>query len=96
MPVDDRERRQPVGPWSAPPHVQANQRPSPSRRANRRVSWSAIFFVLISLGVGIRAFKDLSRPESWAYWKDQYLSPSLTASRVPHADLDRTGRGRAR
>ena len=94
MPVDDHERKQPIGPWSAPPRVQPNQRPTPSRRASRRISWSAIFFVLISLGVGIRAFKDLSRPEAWAYWKDQYLSPSLTASLVPRADLGRTGRGR--
>lgn len=95
MPVDDRERKQPVGPWSAPPRAQVNQPPTASRRAKRHVSWSAIFFVLVSLGVGIRAFKDLSRPEAWAYWKDQYLSPSLTASLVPRVDLDRTGRGRA-
>jgi hypothetical protein len=33
-------------------------------------------------GVGIRAFRDLSRPEAWDYWKDQYVSPSLTLSLI--------------
>jgi hypothetical protein len=43
-------------------------------------------------GVGIRAYRDLSRPEAWAYWKDQYFSPSMTSSLVAGADLG--GRGR--
>lgn len=45
-------------------------------------------------GTGIRAWRDLSRPEAWAYWKDQYLSPSMTSSRLASVDFDGSGRGR--
>jgi hypothetical protein len=45
-------------------------------------------------GVGIRAYRDLSRPDAWAYWKDQYVSPSLTASLIASTDLDGSGHGR--
>jgi hypothetical protein len=51
------------------------------------------------LSFGTRAYRDLSRPEAWDYWKDQYISPSLTASlisrvEIPGADHDGSGRGR--
>lgn len=55
---------------------------------------SAAIFILIISGVGIRAYRDLSRPEAWAYWKDQYFSPSLTSSLVASADIDGGGRSR--
>jgi hypothetical protein len=29
-----------------------------------------LFFALMVLLVGARGYKDLSRPEAWAYWKD--------------------------
>jgi hypothetical protein len=45
-------------------------------------------------GVGIRAYKDLSRPEAWAYWKELYFSPTMTSSLIANADLDGSGRGR--
>ena len=45
-------------------------------------------------GIGIRAFKDVSRPEAWAYWTELYGSPSLTASRIAAADLPGAARGR--
>ena len=45
-------------------------------------------FILIILGVGIRAYRDLSRPEAWAYWKELYFSPSLTSSVIANADVD--------
>jgi hypothetical protein len=45
-------------------------------------------------GIGIRAYRDLSRPEAWAYWKDQYFSPSMTSSLIAAADLDGSGRSR--
>jgi len=35
--------------------------------------------------VGGRAWRDLSTPQAWAYWKDYYLSPSLKASAVEAA-----------
>jgi len=46
------------------------------------------------LGVGVRAYKDVSRPEAWAYWKDLYVTPSLTSSLVPGTDLGGAGHGR--
>ena len=38
---------------------------------------SIIFFGLIVLGVGIRAYRDMSRPEAWDYWKESWFSPSM-------------------
>jgi len=105
MPVDDREdganqfRRSPSGPWVAPPPrtplnpPRPPQPPAPSRAARRRRPfWSVAIFTLLALGWGIRAYRDVSRPEAWAYWKDQYFSPSLAASLIPKVDLD--GRSR--
>ena len=53
-----------------------------------------ILFALLISGVGIRAYRDLSRPEAWAYWKESYLSPSMTSSLIAKADLDGPARGR--
>jgi hypothetical protein len=44
--------------------------------------------------VAIRAYQDLSQPDAWDYWKDQYISPSMTFSVIANADLDGAGRGR--
>jgi hypothetical protein len=55
---------------------------------------SVAFFILLISGFGIRAYRDLSRPEAWAYWKDQYFSPSMTSSLVTSAGLTGGGRGR--
>jgi hypothetical protein len=49
--------------------------------------WSAIFFALLVLGIGIRAYRDLSRPEAWSYWKESYLSPSMSSSVVAGINL---------
>ena len=57
--------------------------------------WRYAVFFLIVLGVGIRAYRDMSRPEAWAYWKDQYLSPSLAATKVTGVDIDGSGRARS-
>jgi hypothetical protein len=105
MPVDDREdgedliRRSPTGPWVAPPPRAPFNPPPPPRPVavppsamRRRPIWSVAIFVLLLLGTGIRAYKDLSRPEAWAYWKDQYFSPSLTSSLIANADLDGSGK----
>ncbi len=53
-----------------------------------------MLFVLLISSVGIRAYRDLSRPEAWAYWKESYFSPSMTSSLVAKADLDGSARGR--
>jgi hypothetical protein len=61
---------------------------------NKLRFWSVAVFVLLMSGFGIRAYRDLSRPEAWDYWKDQYVSPSLTSSLIAKADLDGSGHGR--
>jgi hypothetical protein len=45
--------------------------------------------------VGAGAYKDLSRPEAWAYWKDLYFSSSMTSSLMTNADPDGSGRRRS-
>jgi hypothetical protein len=52
-------------------------------------------FVLIVLGTLIQAFKDLARPDAWAYWKDLYFSPSLTSTLRAEADLGALGQRRS-
>jgi len=79
--------REPTGrPAAKPRHAAGNR---------RRPFWSIVFFILLISGIGIRAYKDLSRPEAWAYWKESYLSPAMTASLIAKVDLDGSGRGRA-
>jgi len=91
----------PTRPWGAPPRAPASPPQAPAsprqaqvRRAGRRGLWSVAFFVLLMASVGIRAYKDLSRPEAWAYWRDQYISPSLTAQSIANAEFDGATRGR--
>ena len=50
--------------------------------------------VVVTASVGVRAFRDLSRPEAWDYWKELYVSPSLTSSLIAGANLNGTGRDR--
>jgi hypothetical protein len=45
--------------------------------------------------VGAGAYKDLSRPEAWAYWKDLYFSSSMTSSLMTNAGPDGSGRRRS-
>jgi len=75
----------PIG-QTPPPPMQ------PPRR--KRHFWSVAIFVLLVSGVCIRAYRDLSQPEAWHYWKDQYVSPSLTFSVIDKVDLDGAARGR--
>src|SRR5262249_19550721 len=71
---------------AAPPQTPS---PAPPLHLPRRgrLFWSAVIFALLTSGVGIRAYRDLSRPEAWAYWRDQYYSPSLKATVIDHANL---------
>lgn len=102
MPVDDHQneagnfRQSPTGPWVTPPRRQPDTTSAPphaitSRR--RRPIWSVIFFAVLALSIGIRAYRDLSRPEAWVYWKESYFAPTMTSSAVAKLDLD--GRGRS-
>ena len=100
MSFDDRQdkpgqfRRSPTGPRVAPPRQPANPAAVTVAVGRRRNVWSVVIFILLFSSFGIRAYRDLSRPDAWAYWKDQYLSPSLTSSLVSSADFDGGGRGR--
>jgi hypothetical protein len=67
----------------------------PHAAGNRRRILSVLILVLMVSGVGIRAYRDLSRPEAWAYWKDQYYSPSLTSSLIAQINLKPTIDGRS-
>jgi hypothetical protein len=92
----DRFPRSRAGPWDAPPcgpNGQPQARPlHPPVRS--RSFWSVAIFILLISGVAIRAYQDLSRPEAWAYWKDQYRSPSLSSTLIAKADLAGIGQGR--
>jgi hypothetical protein len=101
---DPNDRPPAAGPWGAPPRVPVHPPPkrpglgfpaSPRPAARgRRPFWSVAAFILIILGVGIRAYKDVSRPEAWAYWKELYFSPSMTSSVITNADLAGSGNDR--
>jgi hypothetical protein len=54
-----------------------------------------IAFGLIVATTMIQAFKDVSRPEAWAYWKDLYFSHSMTSALVSEADLGDLGHRRS-
>lgn len=81
----------------APPRVTSSQPQAAPRAAagrRRRPIWSVVFFILLISGVGIRAYRDLSRPEAWAYWKESYFSPNMTSSLIAKAELEGSARGR--
>ena len=89
-------RKSPTGPPVTAPRMPAAPPPvAPAEARRLRPSfWSIAIFVLLASGVGIRAYRDLSRPDAWDYWKDQYISPSLTASVVAKAYLGSSDQGR--
>ena len=98
---ENRFRRSPTGPavaaprvppGEAPPRSQASPPVQPARRNWH--FWSIAIFVLLLSGIGIRAWKDLSQPEAWHYWKDQYVSPSLTSQVIDTLSLEGSSRGR--
>ena len=75
-------RKSPTGPSVAAPRMPNDPPPPPPVRVvgQRRRYWSVAIFVLLISGVLVRAYRDISRPDAWDYWKDQYVSPSLTSS----------------
>jgi hypothetical protein len=102
---DDPQSRQSVpsaGPWSTPrapappsPRSAHPLAPDPEPLRRWRPSLTTIAFaVLLFGGLGIRAYKDLSTPEAWSYWKDLYVSPSMSAEVIDNFDPDKSGRGR--
>ena len=102
LPPDDRQdeaghfRQSPTGPSVAPPRAPIGLTSAPPRamfRNRRRPVWSVVFFALLIGGVGIRAYRDLSRPEAWAYWKESYFSPSMTSSVIARVGLEGPSHG---
>ena len=49
---------------------------------------SVAIFALLSAGVLIQAYRDMSRPDAWDYWKDLYSTPSMTSKVTDNVDLD--------
>jgi hypothetical protein len=81
----------------APPRLPTSPpaaRPLRAIAGSKRGFWSVAIFVLVISGLGVRAYRDLSRPEAWAYCKDRYFSPSMKSSLIADADLDGSGHGR--
>jgi hypothetical protein len=94
---ENRFRRSPTGPAVAPPRIPAGQAPAPPpppTPRRKRHFWSVAIFILLVSGVVIRAYRDLSQPEAWDYWKDQYVSPSLTSQVIDTLHLDGSSKGR--
>jgi hypothetical protein len=93
---ENRVRRSPTGPAVAPPRMPAAQAPPPPVQPPRRRQhfWSIAIFILLVSGVLIRAYRDLSQPEAWDYWKDQYVSPSLTSQVIDTLHLDGSSQSR--
>ena len=83
-----------AGPWGRPAPEQPPQRSGRGASSGWRRFSSVAFFVLTISIVAARAYNDLSRPEAWAYWRDLYLSPSMTSSLLANTDLDGSTRRR--
>jgi hypothetical protein len=91
---ENRFRRSPTGPAIAPPRIPTGQAPPPAQAPRRRRHfWTVAIFILLVSGIAIRAYRDLSQPEAWDYWKDQYVSPSLTSQVIDTLYLDGSSKG---
>jgi len=102
-------RSSPTGPRVAPPAQQSQHSPWQPRPqmadepaveepmplpSRRRTLWGVVLFLLFASGTVIPAYWDLSRPETWSYWKDQYFTPSLKAAVIPSVNLSAGDRSR--
>ncbi|WP_410469798.1 hypothetical protein [Bradyrhizobium sp. 33ap4] len=77
---------------SPPPTPQGNVASPP--RAFRFSLWSIIIFVLLLSSVAIQAYRDLSTPGAWDFWRETYIAASMTSAVIPDVDIDGSGRGR--
>jgi len=78
------------GPWGTPVTDAPSEPQLDLKKPTRFRSFAGLFIVLFAFAVP--AYKDLSRPEAWAYWKDLYVSPSLTSVLISKAYTDASGR----
>jgi hypothetical protein len=53
-----------------------------------------VIFVLLLSGVGIRAYRDLSRPGAWDYSRETNVAPSMKSTLIPGIDIDGSGHSR--
>lgn len=53
-----------------------------------------IIFVLLLTSIAIPAYRDLSQPGAWDFWRESYVSASMTSTVIPDVDIDGSGRGR--
>ena len=100
MSTDDHQQRNsglpvpPARPWDRPPPVPvraAVQHAPPATGGLsffRRNLMSVVFFLLLGAGVVIQAYRDMSRPDAFDYWKDLYSTPSMTSLLVNDIEFD--------
>ena len=85
-PPSGRSPKDTGGPWGKPAAeasepVVGDAPSGPNRRWFGRVSLSSILFVVLIFALwGGQAWQELSQPAAWAYWKDRFVSPSLSSS----------------
>lgn len=82
----------PNTPPSPPPPAQVNAASPP--RTFRFSLWSVVIFVLLLSSVAIQAYRDLSRPGAWDFWRETYIAASMTSAVISDVDIDGSGRGR--
>jgi hypothetical protein len=106
----DTHRSSPTGPRIAPPRQRPRiwgppnppprqpppfPAPAPASRGIFRPSiWSVIIFVLLLSGVLIRAYRDLSQPGAWDFWRESYVGAAMTSTVTSSVDVDGSGRSR--
>ena len=98
-------RSSPTGPRITPRQVQ-HRDPPPREVPQPRIKahpqhgifkpslWSVVIFVLLMSGVGIRAYRDLSRPGAWEYSRETFGKPTMKSMVIPNLDIDGPARGR--
>ncbi|WP_076867034.1 COG3904 family protein [Bradyrhizobium mercantei] len=79
-------------PSAPPPPPQAKVASPPG--AFRFSLWSIIIFVLLLSSVAIQAYRDLSRPGAWDFWRETYIAASMTSAVISDVDIDGSGHGR--
>lgn len=55
---------------------------------------SVIIFVLLLSSVAIQAYRDLSKPGAWDFWRETYIAASMNSAVIPDVDIDGSGHGR--
>ncbi|MCC8977530.1 hypothetical protein [Bradyrhizobium acaciae] len=93
--------RQTASPFAARPEARPSPPPPPPQanvasptRIFRFSLPSIIIFVLLLSSVAIQAYRDLSRPGAWDFWRETYIAASMTSAVISDVDIDGSGHGR--